>query len=84
MGYRRYNNDRDDERRRPPMKGKGRGPTQVELDYRKPETLKPFLDDFGRIRPRRQTRLDGRAQRKLAREVKRSRHIALLPFVDNR
>ncbi len=82
MGYRR--SDRDDRDRRPPMKGAGRGPQHVELDYRKPETLKPFLDDFGRIRPRRQTRLNGKAQRKLAREVKRSRHLALLPFVDNR
>lgn len=64
------------------MRGKGRGLNTVELDYKKPETLRPFLDDFGRIRPRRQTRLNAKAQRRLAREVKRSRHVALLPFVD--
>ena len=65
-----------------PMRGSGRGLDTLELDYKKPETLKPYLDDFGRIRPRRQTRLDATAQRRLAREVKRARHIAFLPFVD--
>lgn len=63
--------------------GKGRSLTQVEMDYKRPETLRGFLDDFGRIRPRRQTRLNGKAQRRLSREVKRARHLALLPYVDN-
>lgn len=81
MGYRRNNDDR---KRRPPMKGQGRTLKNVELNYLKPETLKPFIDDFGRIRPRRTTRLNAKAQRRLAREVKRARQIALLPFVDNR
>lgn len=53
----------------------------IELDYKKPETLRPFLNEFGRIRPRRQTRLSAATQRKLAQEVKRARHLALLPFV---
>ena len=75
----RYRNNR---RRRLPMRGQGRSLKQVELDYKRPETLTPFLDDFARIRPRRQTRLNAKAQRRLAREVKRARHIALLPFVD--
>lgn len=65
-----------------PVRGRGRGLATLELDYKKPETLKPYLDDFGRIRPRRQTRLDASAQRRLAREVKRARHIAFLPFID--
>ena len=78
MGRFRSNN----RRRRLPMRGQGRSLKQVELDYKRPETLTPFLDDFARIRPRRQTRLNAKAQRRLAREVKRARHIALLPFVD--
>ena len=53
----------------------------VELDYKRPETLRPYLTDFGRIRPRRQTRLSAAKQRELVREVKRARHLALLPFV---
>ena len=68
--------------RKPRSKGRGRNSKHVELDYKKPETLKPFVDDFGRIRPRRQTRLDASTQARLAREVKRARHIALMPFVD--
>ncbi len=52
------------------------------LDYKRPEVLKTFLNDFGRILPRHKTRLGAAAQRKLAREVKRARHIALLPFVE--
>lgn len=83
MGYRR-NYDRNDRnnRRRVITKGKGRTLKSVELDYKKPDGLKQFLDDFGRIRPRRQTHLNAVAQRRLAREVKRARHLALLPFVD--
>ena len=78
MGYNRRNNDR----RRVVMRGQGRTLKTVELDYKKPDALKQYLDDFGRIRPRRQTRLNATAQRRLAREVKRARHLALLPFVD--
>lgn len=54
--------------------------SEVVLDYKQPETLKRYLNEFGRIRPRRQTLLSAPDQRKLAREVKRARHIALLPF----
>ncbi len=79
MGRYRSHNNR---RRRLPMRGQGRSLSQVELDYKRIDTLTPFLDDFARIRPRRQTRLNAKAQRRLAREVKRARHIALLPFVD--
>lgn len=53
----------------------------VTLDYKQPETLTPFLNEFGRIKPRRQTGLCAADQRKLALEVKRARHLALLPFV---
>lgn len=63
------------------QRAKPRNVKDVELDYRKPETLQPFLNDYGRIRPRRQTRLSAAKQRHLAREVKRARHLALLPFV---
>ncbi len=50
------------------------------IDYKDPETLRRFITDHGKIRPRRQTGLYARDQRKLAREVKRARHLALLPF----
>jgi small subunit ribosomal protein S18 len=54
----------------------------VNLDYKQPEALRRYLTEHGRIRPRRQTGLSATAQRRLAREVKRARHLALLPFVD--
>ena len=81
--------DRDDDRgggrrrfRRRPTRGKGMGLKHVNLDYKQPESLRRYMTEHGRIRPRRQTGLSATAQRRLAREVKRARHLALLPFVD--
>ncbi|MBN1284800.1 MAG: 30S ribosomal protein S18 [Anaerolineae bacterium] len=50
------------------------------LTYKDPDTLRRFLTEHGKIRPRRQTGLYAKDQRRLAREVKRARHLALLPF----
>ncbi len=52
-----------------------------DIDYKNADRLKRFLHENGKIRPRRQTGLCAKCQRKLAREVKRARHLALLPFV---
>jgi small subunit ribosomal protein S18 len=43
--------------------------------------LKRFITETGKIKPRRQTGNCSRCQRELAREIKRARHLALLPFV---
>lgn len=51
------------------------------FDYKDIETLRKFVSESGRIKPRRQTGNCARCQRQLAREVKRARHLALLPFV---
>jgi small subunit ribosomal protein S18 len=56
---------------------------KVELDYKRPETLLSYMDQVGRIRPRRQTGLSAGQQRRLAREIKRARHLAFLPFVSD-
>ena len=53
----------------------------VTFDYKDPESMRRYLNEFGRIRPRRQTRLCAKEQRMLAVAVKRARHLALLPFV---
>lgn len=53
------------------------------FDYKDVDTLKRFIGETGKIKPRRQTGCCARCQRELAREVKRARHLALLPFVDN-
>jgi small subunit ribosomal protein S18 len=54
----------------------------IELDYRKPEALKRYINRTGRILPKRATHLCAKHQRQLAREVKRARKLALLPCVE--
>lgn len=51
------------------------------ISYLDPENLKQFLTSRGRIRSRRQTGLPRRDQARLAREIKRARELALLPYV---
>jgi small subunit ribosomal protein S18 len=51
------------------------------IDYKDPEFLKRFLNDQGKILPRRITGTSLKYQRKVAKSVKRARHIALLPYV---
>lgn len=50
------------------------------IDYKNVELLRRYVQDDGRIRPRRQTGACARHQRVIARAVKRARHLALLPF----
>lgn len=52
------------------------------IDYKDHEMLGRYVNEFGRIRPRRQTGTCAKHQRALAVSVKRARHIALLPFVN--
>jgi small subunit ribosomal protein S18 len=51
------------------------------VDYKDPEFLKKFLNEQGKILPRRLTGTSLKYQRKVAQAVKRARHLALLPFV---
>lgn len=51
------------------------------IDYKDPEYLKKFLNEQGKILPRRITGTSLKYQRRLAQAVKRARHLALLPFV---
>ncbi len=51
------------------------------FDYKDVDTLKRYITEMGKIKPRRQTGNCARCQRQLGREVKRARHMALLPFV---
>jgi small subunit ribosomal protein S18 len=51
------------------------------IDYKYPEFLKKFLNEQGKILPRRLTGTSLKYQRKVAQAVKRARHLALLPFV---
>ena len=51
------------------------------IDYKDPKFLKRFLNEQGKILPRRLTGTSLKYQRKIATSVKRARHIALLPYV---
>ena len=51
------------------------------IDYKDPEFLKKFLNEQGKILPRRITGTSLKFQRRVAQAVKRARHLALLPFV---
>lgn len=51
------------------------------IDYKDPEFLKKFLNEQGKILPRRITGTSQKYQRKVAQAVKRARQLALLPYV---
>ena len=51
------------------------------VDYKDPEFLKKFLNEQGKILPRRLTGTSQKYQRRVAQAVKKARHLALLPFV---
>jgi len=51
------------------------------VDYKDPEFLKKFLNEQGKILPRRLTGTSLKYQHKVSQAVKRSRMIALLPYV---
>jgi len=52
-----------------------------EIDYKDVDFLRRYINDRGKIRPRRQTGACAKHQRSLATAIKRARHMALLPFV---
>jgi small subunit ribosomal protein S18 len=51
------------------------------IDYSDTKLLQRFLNDQGKILPRRITGVNAKQQRALTRAVKYARHLALLPFV---
>lgn len=51
------------------------------IDYKDPDFLLRFINEQGKILPRRLTGTSLKYQRKLARAIKRARHLALLPYV---
>ena len=53
---------------------------KCEVDYKDVETLRIYLTDTGKIRPRRQTMACSKCQRALATAIKRARYLALLPY----
>jgi small subunit ribosomal protein S18 len=50
------------------------------IDYKRPEILRRFVTEKGKILPRRITGTSAKNQRRLIREIKRARALALLPM----
>ena len=51
------------------------------IDYKDADFLLKFVNEQGKILPRRITGTSMKYQRKVAQAVKRARHLALMPFV---
>ena len=54
--------------------------TIQEIDYTAVKLLTKFINDQGKITPRRVTGTSSKMHRKLVLAIKRARNIALLPF----
>lgn len=51
------------------------------IDYKDPDFLLQFINEQGKILPRRITGNSLKYQRKIATAIKRARHMAILPYV---
>lgn len=51
------------------------------IDYKDPVFLLQFINEQGKILPRRITGTSLKYQRKMATAIKRARHLAILPYV---
>lgn len=54
---------------------------EIVIDYKNTDLLKRYISSFARIVPRKRSGLCSGHQREIAQEIKRSRIMALLPFV---
>ena len=53
------------------------------LDYKNADQLKKFINEKGKILPRRTTGACAKHQRDITIAIKRARHIAILPYAQN-
>ena len=54
----------------------------TEIDYKDVKILRRFITDQGKIMPRRVTGTSAKMHRKVVKEIKRARNIALMPFTN--
>lgn len=60
-----------------------KGENAVAIDYKDIKLLSRYISERGKIVPSRITAVSQKAQRQVAREIKRARFLALLPYVSN-
>jgi small subunit ribosomal protein S18 len=51
------------------------------IDYKDGDFLLRFVNEQGKILPRRLTGTSAKYQKKVSQAIKRSRHLALMPYV---
>ena len=51
------------------------------IDYKDPDFLMKFVNEQGKLLPRRLTGTSWKFQRRVSKAVKRARHLAFLPYV---
>lgn len=56
---------------------------ELVLDYKNAEQLKKFVNEKGKILPRRATGACAKHQREITNTVKKARTIAILPYTQN-
>ena len=54
----------------------------TEIDYKDIKLLRRFVNDQGKIMPRRVTGTSAKMHRKVVRAIRRARSIALMPYID--
>lgn len=85
MGAERKSDSRPSGARRPFFKRRKTcpfsGKNAPKIDYKDPKLLGRYISERGKIVPSRITAVSQKMQRKLAREIKRARFLALLPYV---
>jgi small subunit ribosomal protein S18 len=57
------------------------GDNAPEIDYKDVRLLSRYVSERGKIVPRRITAISAKKQRELAQAIKRSRFMALMPYV---
>ena len=53
------------------------------IDYKDPNFLKKFVNEQGKLLPRRLTGTSLKYQRKVGQAIKRARHLSLMPYVSD-
>ena len=51
------------------------------VDYKDPDFLMKFINEQGKLLPRRITGTSAKYQKKVSQAVKRARHLAILPYL---
>lgn len=51
------------------------------IDYKDTDYLQRYINEQGKMLPRRVTDIPAKKQRAITRAIKRARHLALLPYV---